>query len=279
EVAAEGHAVERVDLERDEAARDDRTPGVQVEGAAELVDVDDTTGEAGHADSFGRRTRCDPDHIRPEGGPGHIPLPASVRPGGGQRATTGWSTGARTPSSVRTRRAVVMPVSMAPSTTTPFHPLAMSAPAKYSRVSVSWKVLQPSMNWPDLMVAQVWPLHLSAHQSWPSLSRTVRSGRHWLTICCTWATSCRSIAVWSGPKPTKIVVPSSRKYSAFIIALGLPVGAVAMKLWCPWTLIQILKPVLFVCSSTTLRIGAGSSGVKATWCIAPIGTVTMTASA
>src|SRR5690606_38295485 len=81
EVAAEGHAVERVDLERDEAARDVRTPGVQVDGAAELVDVGDTTGEAGHAASFGRRTRCDPDHIRPEGGPGHIPLPASVRPG------------------------------------------------------------------------------------------------------------------------------------------------------------------------------------------------------
>src|SRR5690625_2437426 len=156
-------------------------------------------------------------------------------------------------SSLSTRREVVIPVSIAPSTTTPFHPWAMSAPAKYIRVVVLWKWCQPSVNCPVLIVAHVCPLHLSAVQSCPSHSSTLMSGRHWFMISCTCSTLLRSIFVWSGPNPTSTVVLSSRKYSAFVIAMGEPVGAVAMKLWCASIFIQILNPVEFVFSSPTQR--------------------------
>src|SRR5699024_10787738 len=105
-------------------------------------------------------------------------------------------------SSARIRRAVIRRDSIASYTQNPFHPLAMSEPAKYSRVVVSWKWCQPSVNCPDLIVAQVEPVQRSATQSCPSHSTTFRSGRHWSTTCCTWSTSCRSMAERTGPNPT-----------------------------------------------------------------------------
>src|SRR5699024_10980169 len=193
QVTAERHTVSLFDLQWHEGAVDVAPPLVQADslGCTHPVDVRAGAGRAGHLHPFdtaefgvrhstGRYRQTTALLTKGHG----YPVPGergAARPvllvllaGVHQRC-----------SSARMRRAVVRPDSIAPPTQTPFHPLAVYEPAHYSRVDVSGKWCQPSVNCRALVVVQVEAVQRSATQSCPSLSTAFMSGRYWSTTCCT----------------------------------------------------------------------------------------------